>query len=644
MKKISTAVILAAGLGSRLKPITDDFPKCMTEVNGISIIENTLKNLNKFNINETVIVVGYLGEKLINKFGYRYGNVAIKYLWNKDYKTTNSMYSAWIAKEFIKKGAYLIEGDVIFSEQFFEEIQQYSEDKSYWIGMPFEVDGDGSMSISDVNNRIVEVKIVREKLEKYQNNFLKSSGVLKLNKDYGYAFSSWLDQEVKLGNTNIYYDLVIAKNLKNNPLYSINVNNDKWFEIDDVEDLKKAEKIFQPCKYVVVLIDGAADNEIPELDNKTVFEASDITTIDWLASNGKTGLMQTIYKGLPIGSIVANMGILGFVPNRYYPSGRASFEAIAQDIFVGDSDITFRCNLISLDEERKIKDFTSNHISNKDALNIINNILTDHNIELYSGQSYRNTCVVRNIDCMAKDIISNEPHNNIGSKFKDFLLKAKSEKSKDIVNKLNSIMINSIDQIKEINKKYNTSADMLWFWSPSDPPNLPSFEKKYGKRGAIVCGLDFMRGIGLSSGMTSKEIHGATGYLDTNLNEKLKYAKNYLRFNDFVFIHINAADEEAHMKNIKNKVKAIERVENEIVSPLLKYLNDNYNNNFRISILPDHYTRLSDGKHTDDPVPYLLYGKGIKKDLVNIYNEKTIEKNNNKIIKSYDFMDILFKN
>ena len=293
---------------------------------------------------------------------------------------------------------------------------------------------------------------------------------------------------------------------------------------------------------------------------------------------------------------------------------------------------------------KKIKDFTSNHISNNDALKIIDNIkVDDSNVEFYSGQSYRNICVVRNINFSSSEIISNEPHTNIGSKAKNFLLKAKSINSEKIVKKLNEIMINSIDQIKELNKKYKTSADMLWFWSPSDSPNLPSFEMKYSKRGSIVCGLDFMRGIGNASGMASKEIYGATGYLNTNLKEKLKYTKNYLRFNDFVFVHINAADEEAHLGNIKNKVKAVERVENEIVSPLLKYLNENYNHNFRIAILPDHYTLLSNGKHTDDPVPYLIYGKGIKKDNVNFYNEKIIEQNNIETIKSYDFMDILFK-
>ena len=323
MKKISTAVILAAGFGKRLKPITDEFPKCMTDVNGISILENTLNILNQYNINEIVIVVGYLGEKIIDKFDHKYKNMTIKYLWNNDYKTTNSMYSAWIAKEFIKKGSYLIEGDVIFSKDFFKEVQEYDNSKSYWIGMPFEKNGEGSMSISDENNRIVDVKIIRKRLEKYQNNFLKSSGILKLNKEYGSSFALWLDKEVKLGNTNIYYDQVIAKNLEEKPLYSININNDKWFEIDDLNDLKKAEKIFQPVKYVVILIDGAADNEIAELGNKTVFEASNIPTIDWLASNGRTGLMQTIYENLPIGSIVANMGILGL-----FPTGTTQMEGL----------------------------------------------------------------------------------------------------------------------------------------------------------------------------------------------------------------------------------------------------------------------------------------------------------------------------
>lgn len=641
MNKLSNAIILAAGSGKRLRPITDEFPKCMTEINGISILENSLQILSKHGIKETVIVIGYLGQKIIDRFSDHFGNMKLTYCRNQDYETTNSMYSLWLAKDYLQKGAYLIEGDILFSEALFSEINKLSEDKSYWIGSQFEPSSEGSMSVSDVDGRIIEVEIVREKLEEYRKNFLKSSGILKLSSEYGVRLSLWLDQEVGLNNTNIYYDLVISKHINEMPLYAVYTESNQWYEIDDINDLRKAERLFQPRKYVIILIDGGADIGIPEIGNKTAFEAANIPTIDSLTAHGRTGLMQTIYPGLPIGSVVANMGILGYPPSRYYPSGRASFEAISQNIFLDARDIALRCNLISLNPERSIKDFTANHISDEMALKIIDNlILNDSNIELYSGQSYRNICVVRDSDCLAEDIMASEPHTNIGIKIDDILMKAKSKRAEALVNKLNSIMVDSISQLKEINKKYKTSADMLWFWSPSSNPKLPSFTKKYGIRGAIVAGLDFMRGIGVVAGMETKEIHGATGYLDTNLKEKLKYCKNFLQHNDLVFVHINAADEEAHLHNIKNKIYAIERIENEFISPLLKYLNDRFPNNYKIALLPDHYTLVSNGQHTDDPVPYLMYGAGIEKDNVQSFSEKAIAKNSTDILKSHNFMKI----
>ena len=167
MNKISNAIILAAGLGERLKPITEEIPKCMTEVNGISILENTLKVLSNNDIKKTVIVVGYLGEKIIDAFKEQYEDMKIIYRWNNDYTTTNSMYSLWLARDYLEEGTYLIEGDVFFSSTFFEMVQQLRVDKSYWIVDQFYSYYDGSMSITDNEGRIVEVKIVKGKLEKY---------------------------------------------------------------------------------------------------------------------------------------------------------------------------------------------------------------------------------------------------------------------------------------------------------------------------------------------------------------------------------------------------------------------------------------------------------------------------------------------
>ena len=245
MNKISNAIILAAGLGERLKPITEEIPKCMTEVNGISILENALKVLSNNDIKKTVIVIGYLGEKIIDAFKEQYGDMKIIYRWNNDYKTTNSMYSLWLARDFLEEGTYLIEGDVFFSSTFFEVVQQLRVNKSYWIVDQFYSYCDGSMSITDSEGRIVEVKIVKGKLEKCQDNFFKSSGILKLNFEFGVKFSSWLSEEIRINNTNVYYDLVIAKHINDIPIYVHYVENKEWVEIDDLYDLRRAEKKFQ---------------------------------------------------------------------------------------------------------------------------------------------------------------------------------------------------------------------------------------------------------------------------------------------------------------------------------------------------------------------------------------------------------------
>jgi len=137
----------------------------------------------------------------------------------------------------------------------------------------------------------------------------------------------------------------------------------------------------------------------------------------------------------------------------------------------------------------------------------------------------------------------------------------------------------------------------------------------------------------------SKEIRGANGYLDTNLKEKLKYAKNFLRNNDFLLVHYNATDEESHAKNLYNKIQAIESFDKEIVGPLFEHLKEFYNGNFRIAIMPDHYTLVSNGQHLDIPVPYIFYGKGIQKDEISRYSEKDITNTN--IIKNYELIDEL---
>jgi len=350
-----------------------------------------------------------------------------------------------------------------------------------------------------------------------------------------------------------------------------------------------------------------------------------------------------MYPGLPIGSIVANLGILGYNPLRYYPNGRASFEALAQDIYLEEDEIAFRCNLVSLNDGY-LKDFTAGNISDEQARTIFEKLEYNRDeFNLYPGQSYRNILVAKGVLCNPGDLKCFEPHMNIGRKVGDILIKAEASRGLAVSEKLNSFILESISQLSKINLDLQTAADMFFLWSPSSEPRLPSFHKKYGIDGAIISGMDFLRGIAIAARMESRKIAVATGYSNTDLASKLKYAMNSLRYNDLVFIHINAPDEESHKGDIEGKVKIIEKIDRKLIGPLKGYLDQYYAEKFRLAILTDHYTLLSDGKHSDHLVPYVIYGKGIKRDDVYSFSEKSVSQKSKSIIKSYEFMDFFLK-
>ena len=388
-----------------------------------------------------------------------------------------------------------------------------------------------------------------------------------------------------------------------------------------------------------MIIDGAADLPVEALGNKSPFEYGQIPNIDYLALKGKTGLMQTLYPGLPLGSIVANLGILGYNPLIYYPNGRASFEALAQGIELQENQIVFRCNLVSLFDGR-LKDFTAGNIDERDARNIIENIeLMDNGLKIFPSQSYRNLLIAEDVHCEPADLLCSEPHMNVGEKIEGLLIKSRSETSIEFAKKLNMFMMNSVSKIRVLNRKFRTFADMLFLWSPSTKPSIPIFREKYGIDGAIIAGIDFLRGIGIAAGMESNKIEGTTGYSDTDLQAKLTCAINSFRYNDLVFVHVNAPDEESHNKDINGKVSIIERIDRELIGPFKECLDEQYAGKYRVAILPDHYTLLKDGKHSDQAVPYLLYGKGVQPDDVRTFCENSVAQQCNTITKSYKFME-----
>ena len=244
MSKTRKAVVLAAGVGSRLRPLTEETPKCLTEVGGRPMLEQTLGIFARNGIEETVVVVGHLGQVVIDRIGSTHGNMRVSYLWNEVYDRTNSMYSAWLAREHLEQGAILIEGDTVFEEELISLVLREPSERAYWVVDRFTPEHDGCMSTADEDGRITHLEIVKRKLAEYKDNFYKSTGVLKLTPAYGRLFSGWLDEEVRKGNVQVYYDLVIADHLEDAPIYICDFTGGTWVEIDTAEDLERANYLF----------------------------------------------------------------------------------------------------------------------------------------------------------------------------------------------------------------------------------------------------------------------------------------------------------------------------------------------------------------------------------------------------------------
>lgn len=377
-------------------------------------------------------------------------------------------------------------------------------------------------------------------------------------------------------------------------------------------------------KHVLVIIDGISDEPIPELGGKTPLESALIPNMHYLSTRGLNGRIHTAFEGFPIESMVCIMGLLGYPPNKYYPHGRASFEAMAKGIPLKQGDLILRCNIITANNAGEISDFTAGQISDSDAKRIISRMrLPFDNWELYPGQSYRNTLIIRGANINLRTVRCSEPHMHIGRQTNDLLPFSDDPETNRLMIEIGRFLQDSREQIRDMCLPKECAGNMLWVWSPSEKPEWPSFSKLTGKNGACVGGLDFLHGIAMAADMHFDVIPGATGYIDTNYDAKAQYAIQYLEHYDFVLVHINATDEEAHLHNHRGKIKAIESTDQKIIGPLLMELHANYSD-FRLAVCGDHMTRCSDGKHIGDPVPYILYDNAVTRVNPKSFNEADV--------------------
>lgn len=376
-------------------------------------------------------------------------------------------------------------------------------------------------------------------------------------------------------------------------------------------------------KYIIILADGMAGAPLEELGGKTTLEYAKTPMMDELAGKGTIGLVKTVPDGMKPGSDVANLSVLGYAPDRFY-TGRSPLEALSVGVNMKDTDVVFRCNIVTLSEnepyeEKTIIDHSSGEISTQDAdilMDAIRDAFHSNEIQFYTGTSYRHITVWDQGEVLDMEA----PHDHLGCKagqylpqhplFRDMMIK-----SFDI---LNDHPLN-LQRAKEGKNKANS----LWFWGAGTKPQLQSFKKKTGLSGAMISAVDLLKGIAVGAGMKVIEVPGATGSLDTNYVGKAKAALNTLlnEGTDFVYIHIEAPDEMGHQGNAHHKIQAIENIDSQVIQ-LIKEKMDHSGEDYRMLILPDHPTPICIRTHTSDPVPYILYDSRRQAKKIGVFNEK----------------------
>lgn len=398
-------------------------------------------------------------------------------------------------------------------------------------------------------------------------------------------------------------------------------------------------------KYIVLLSDGMAGRPLEELGGRTTLEAAKTPVMDALAEKAEIGMAAMVPEGMAPGSDTANLSVMGYDPKLYY-TGRSPLEALSIGVDMAPTDVSYRCNVVTLTEEegayedQRILDHSSGEISTEDAALLIEAVKAElgrEGYEFYAGTSYRHLLIWKQGEVLE----FTAPHDILTERIGGYL--PGHPVFREMMKKSYEILKNHPINI-ERKKRGENPANSLWFWGAGTRPALASFREKTGKRGVMISAVDLLKGIAVGAGMDNISVEGANGGLHTNYEGKADAAVKALLEDgyDFAYVHVEAPDEMGHMGVMQDKITAIENVDGRVLKRIIDAM-DASGEEYRILVLPDHPTPICVRTHTGEPVPYLLYDSRTESDGIHIYNEKEAAKSGHVWKDGYRLIDHLLE-
>lgn len=409
-------------------------------------------------------------------------------------------------------------------------------------------------------------------------------------------------------------------------------------------------------KHIIILGDGMADHAVERLGGKTLLQYADKPMMDYLAKNGRCGRLITVPEGFPPGSEVANTAILGYDLNKVY-EGRGPLEAASIGYDMADDDFAIRCNIITLDDG-KIITHNGGNLQTEDArilIDYLNEQLAKpinekegyERVKFICGIQYRHLLVIKGGN---KHIICNPPHDHPNEEWKPLLVKAEIPEAQETADLINHLILKSQELLPKhpfnIAKaaKGERQANSIWPWSGGYRPSMQTLMEQYPqvKTGAVISAVDLIQGIGRYAGLRIIKVPGATGLADTNYEGKAQAAIDAIQTDDFVFVHVEATDEAGHDGDLDLKLRAINYLDQRLIRPIYEAVSK-MEEPVCIAVLPDHPTPVELRIHVNEPVPFIIYYKGIEADEVQHYDEVSCVNGGYGLLRLHEFMQAFMK-
>ena len=407
-------------------------------------------------------------------------------------------------------------------------------------------------------------------------------------------------------------------------------------------------------KHIIILGDGMADHAVERIGGKTPLQYADTPFMDLLARNGRTGRLVTVPEGFPPGSEVANTAIMGYDLNKVY-EGRGPLEAASIGYEMQPDDMAIRCNIICLADGRN-KNHHGGHLTTEDADQLVKYLdsnLGNDQVRFITGIQYRHLLVIKGGN---KHIVCSPPHDHPDEPWQPLLVKAGDDpvpsagrmtpqQTADLINDLilRSQQLLAAHPFNVARRaEGRDEANSIWPWSPGYRPSMQTIAQLFPevKSGSVISAVDLIKGIGHYAGLNIVEVEGATGLYDTNYEGKATAALNALREEDFVFLHVEASDEAGHDGDLDLKIQTIENLDRRIVAPIYNAVKD-WDEPVCIAVLPDHPTPVEIRTHVSEPVPFVIWHKGIEPDNVDRYDEVSCVRGGYGLLRLQEFMQTL---